>query len=450
MASSGSNIVDNNVAIQDAGLCTTSLSCSVAGGIELSGSSGNAVYSNTLTNNTSPSPGKNSAGIYIDSGSSANIVFSNNATLNYAGIAIAASNSNSVEKNSFYYDTYGIYLSNAPNNMILNNNFGSDQQNQYPNQPTVAFSNIANGTSFSGPVMLSWSSSGQAISLENLIIDGRSQTVSGTSFNLNSAILSDGMHTLTIQVTNTGGLTASSTIVISTTNHEGLLVETLGPGGTPLSGLTVTIKGGSGSLHATTDSSGGALFKDLNLGTYIASTVVNGTSLSLPVNFNGNASVTLYIPILSTTAHAILASGTSVPIKLSGNITAAQLSQVFLSNTNGVYSLSFSVSAINGTTGKVTLTIPKSAVPGGLLPEVSINGSPSSDESYTQNSGNYYVTFAANLGSQTNISIQFSHFVTLNLDLVVVLVIVVALLAAALVLAFRKPKQSSYFAQGQY
>jgi len=448
LSNSGSNTVDSNVAIQDAGLCTNSLSCSVAGGIELSASSGNLVYSNTLTNNTSPA--KNSAGIYIDSGSSGNIVFQNNATLNYAGIAISSSSSNNIAKNSLYSNTYGIYLSNAPDNVILNNIFGRDLQNQYPNQPTVAISNIANGTSFSGPVLISWTTSGQAISLEKLIIDGKSQTVSGTSFNLNSAILSDGMHTLTIEVTNSGGLTATSTVVISTINHEGLLVKALGPAGTPLAGLTVTLKGGTVSLRATTDSSGGALFKNLSSGTYIASTVVNGTSLSLPVNFNGNASVTLYIPILSTTAHAIAASGSSFPIGLSGNITAAQLSNMFLSNTNGLYSLSFGVSGINDTTGRVTLTIPKSVVPGGLIPEVFINGNPATEESYSQNNGNYYVTFTANLGSQTNISIKFLHLVTLNLDLVVLLVVVVALLAAALVLAFRNPKLGSYPAPGQY
>ena len=144
---SSSNIVTGNVAIQDAGECTNSLACSAAAGIELFESSGNVVYSNTLTNNTTPSG--TGAGIYINFGSGDNAVFLNNATLNDVGIAIASSGSNNIAKNILYSDTYGILLSNAPGNTILNNNFGGDVQDQYPNQPTVALTSIKNGTSIS-------------------------------------------------------------------------------------------------------------------------------------------------------------------------------------------------------------------------------------------------------------------------------------------------------------
>ena len=154
--------------------------------------------------------------------------------------------------------------------------------------------------------------------------------MSGSSFALNSAVLADGTHTLTLQVTNTGGLTASSTVVITTSNHQGLLVVAVGPGAIPLAGISVSVKGASGSLNSTTDLNGDAIFKNLNAGTYIASMVVNGTYISMPVNFQGNATVTLYAQNMVTTASAELQSGGSVPIEISGNVSASQLSGLFL------------------------------------------------------------------------------------------------------------------------
>ena len=186
LSGSSSNIVTGNVAIQDASECTSSLSCSAAAGIELFESSVNVVYSNTLTNNTTPSG--TGAGIYLNFGSGDNAVFLNNATLNDVGISITTSSSNTIAKNSLYSNTYGILLSNAPNNTILDNNFGSNEQNQYPNQPTVTLTNIKNGTSISGQVDITWVTSGQAILTENLIIDGKTQFVSGNGFDFNSAV----------------------------------------------------------------------------------------------------------------------------------------------------------------------------------------------------------------------------------------------------------------------
>lgn len=440
-SSASSNTVNNNNATENAGECISSLSCSVAAGIELYKSSGNLVFSNILVNNTTPSGLGD--GLFINSGSTNNFAFLNNATLNYAGIEISSSTGNSVAKNSLYSNNYGIYLASAPNNTFLNNNFGSNQENQYPNQPTVTFTGITNGTSYSGSIILAWAATGQAINLQNLIIDGKSQAVSGSSIELNTASLADGSHVITIQVTNSGGLSASSTVTISTTNHVGLTVTALGPGATPLTGLSVTLIGPSGTLSGVTDVNGNAVFKNLSSGTYLASAVVNGTVISMPVKYSGNSSVTLYAYSLVTTAQAATQSGGSVPVQISGNIIASQVSDLTLANTNGMYDLSFGVSALNGTVGQATIMIPKSSVPVGLLPKVYINGVQAQNQSYRMSAGDYYVTFTALLGSETNISIQFTRLVTLNLDLVIVIVVVVALLAAGLVLAFRRPRWST-------
>lgn len=440
--SATSNSVTENLAQQNAGECMSSLSCTIAAGVEFSQSSENVIYSNTLANNTEPSG--LGAGLLIDSGSASNFVFLNNATLNYAGIQISSSTSNNIAKNSLYANKYGIYLSDSPGNTILTNNFGSNDQNQYPNQPTISFTNIKNGTSIFGSISLTWTTTGQALSQENLIIDGKSQVVTGTSFVLDTTSLADGSHTITVQVTDTGGLSASSTITILTTNHQGLFVVALGPNGTPLNELTVTVTGPSGTMNSITDSDGNAVFKNLTAGTYVVSTVVNGTSISMPVNYEGNATVTLYADSLVTTASAKVSSGGTVSILFSGNILASQVSSLALSNSNGKYALTFDVASLNGTMGQETVTIPKSSIPAGLVPKVYVNGAPAQNQSYKMSGGNYLVTFSAPLGSTTSISIQFTHAMTLNVDLVVAIVVIVALLAAGLVLAFRTPRRSTF------
>jgi parallel beta-helix repeat protein len=439
---SSNNTISNNIAIEDVGACLSVTNCSVAAGIELSSSSDNLVTGNQIRNNTAPSG--QGAGIYLNSGSTGNIVLQNNLTLNFAGISISSSNGNSIAKNIFISDTYGVYLSNSPNNVISINNYHGLKQFTYPDLPLVSFSNVLAGTSYSGQIQLSWSVQGQAISSENLIIDGRSQSVHGSSFTLDSTALSDGTHILTIQVTNSGGFSANSTVEITTRNHEGLLVQAVGPSGVPLSGVNVDVRGPGGLLNGTTDSNGGALFKNLAAGTYLASTTVNGSVVSVPVHFGGNSTVILYVPNLTTTVSATISSGAKVSITLSGNITASNISNVSLENSNGVYSVSFTISGINGTIGETTLTIPKSFAPGGLVPQIIINGNPSKIESFSQNSRNYILTFEAALGSQTSVSVQFEHLVRFNLDLVIVIVVIVAILAGLLVFAFRRPRLSNY------
>jgi parallel beta-helix repeat protein len=439
---SSNNTISGNIAIEDAGACLSLTSCSVAAGIELSSSSDNLVTGNQISNNTAPTG--QGAGIYLNSGSTGNIILQNNLTLNFAGVSISSSNGNSIAKNIFISDTYGVYLSNSPNNVISINNFHGLKQFTYPDRPSVSFSSLSAGASYSGRVELSWSVQGQAISSENLIIDGRPQSVQGTNFTLDSATLSDGTHILTINVTNSGGFSAYSTVEITTRNHEGLLVQAVGPNGVPLSGVNVEIRGPGGLLNGTTDSNGGTLFKDLSAGTYLASTTVNGSVVSVPVHFGGNETVILYVPNLTTIVSATTPSGAKVSLTLNGNITADNISNLSLENSNGVYSVSFTVSGINGTLGETTLTIPKSFAPGGMVPQIIINGNPAKFESFTQNSRNYIVTFATILGSQTSVSIQFEHLVRINLDLVIVLVVIIAILAGLLAFAFRKPRWTTY------
>jgi parallel beta-helix repeat protein len=433
---SQNNTISNNTAIEDALFCSSSIGCTVAAGIELSNSSSNLLTLNQVTNITARAG--SGAGIYIEAGSSNNTVRLNNSTLNFAGISIVDSSYNSIDNNTLVSDTYGIFLSNAPNNALSVNTYHGLEQYLYPNEPSVSFSNIVNGSSYSGKVVISWIATGQAISLQKLIIDGNPQNVTGSSFTLNSSNLSDGNHSLTITVTNSGGLSASASVVISTRNHEVLSVRALGPNGIVLPGITVNLTGSSTILNATTNSVGNALFSGLPAGSYLASALVNGSLVSAQVSFITNETVTLYVPRLITTVVATTSSGSTTSLTLDGNITSSNLSAVVLQNSNGVYNISFGISGITGALGRATLAIPKSAVPGGLVPEILLNGNPASNQSFSQTKDDYYVTFSASASAPGNVSIQFVHLVGFDPRLVVLAVIIVALLAGAIIVAYSR------------
>ena len=439
--SSGGNVISNNAAIEDASGCSVLLHCTAAAGLELYGSSGNVVSDNTLTNNTSSALG---AGIYVNSGSDQNSIILNNATLNYAGILLSGSISNNIAKNYLSSNNYGVYLLSAPANSIINNVYNNVIQSVYPDQPTVSFLGISNETTVAGMLNLSWQVTGQAIAHEDILVDGQAIPVNGTRFALNSATLPDANHTITIKVTNIGGLSATSSVVILTRNHEGLEVQALGPSGILLPGVGITLSGAGLLINSTTGPNGIAIFSGLSTGLYTATAVVNGTFASLPVDFSQNETVSIFFPIIST-SFQIASSESSSPLTLHGNITASNLSKIQLENANGVYSLSFDVSGAIGTTGVATLTIPKSVVPGGMVPSVSVGGVQASTKSYTQDSNNYYVALNIPLTTTTNVSIQFSHAVSINLDLLILAVIIIAVVAAGLSIALRRPSRDYSF-----
>ncbi len=69
--------------------------------------------------------------------------------------------------------------------------------------------------------------------------------------------------------------------------------------------------------------------------------------------------------------------------------------------------LSFTVTGASGTTGYGNITIPKSAVVYGTIPTVSIDGSITSNQGYTQDTTNYYVWYTSTFSTH-QISITFT------------------------------------------
>jgi len=106
--------------------------------------------------------------------------------------------------------------------------------------------------------------------------------------------------------------------------------------------------------------------------------------------------------------------------------------------------VSFTVTGESGTTGFSNITIPKSAIAYGTTPQIYINNKPAQNQSYTQDTNNYYVWYTIHFSTQ-QISIVFTtaspsnHTAQLSLPLEAIYeigaaVAIVAILAGILVL----------------
>jgi hypothetical protein len=118
---------------------------------------------------------------------------------------------------------------------------------------------------------------------------------------------------------------------------------------------------------------------------------------------------------ITETVTATETGGQQVPLGISTNsptlvITGAQISQgttTVSGTTEQTFTVSFSATAQSGSSAATTVTVPKSAVPGGLTPMVSIDGSAAPGQSYNQDANNYYVTFATHFSTHT-VTIEFA------------------------------------------
>jgi parallel beta-helix repeat protein len=107
--SSNNTLTGNNI--------TTSIG-GVGYAISLSNSSNNIIYGDILTNN-------GSGGVTL-SGSSGNNISRNNITNNWLGIAVLSSDSNIISGNDLTNNSQGISLDFSSNNMIFHNNFANN------------------------------------------------------------------------------------------------------------------------------------------------------------------------------------------------------------------------------------------------------------------------------------------------------------------------------------
>jgi hypothetical protein len=97
----------------------------------------------------------------------------------------------------------------------------------------------------------------------------------------------------------------------------------------------------------------------------------------------------------TTTVPATIASGATVDLAISGNITSSQISNSTITpyQSTTTTTVSLIITGPNGTVGFVNMTIPKTAIPYGTSPVVYINGQQAPNQGYTQDANNFYVWY---------------------------------------------------------
>jgi hypothetical protein len=96
-------------------------------------------------------------------------------------------------------------------------------------------------------------------------------------------------------------------------------------------------------------------------------------------------------------------NGENITLTLNGNISAAQISDVFFVNRPDFYNntnLDFTVTGQNNTVGFLNMTIPKSSVLGGTEPGVYVPGVNQLNDSFCQDKENFYVWFTVPFNAQ--------------------------------------------------
>jgi hypothetical protein len=143
-------------------------------------------------------------------------------TLNFndAGVEFNGSQSNVVQGNAIWYNTmYGFYFVNGAQNEYAGNSLLGNGAPEFPTPPSLKVTLPAEASTVNGTVTISWNESGQSLAYTTVTIDGVPNTATGNSFLWNTTSLPDGEHTVVVNVTDTGGFSASQSIYLFTENQ---------------------------------------------------------------------------------------------------------------------------------------------------------------------------------------------------------------------------------------
>jgi hypothetical protein len=147
----------------------------------------------------------------------------------------------------------------------------------------------------------------------------------------------------------------------------------------------------------------------------------------------------------ATTVPATTASGATVDIAISGNVTAQQMSNMTITpyQSNATTTVAFTVTGTSGTVGFGNMTIPKTAIPYGTTPVVYIDGQQAQSQGYSQDADNFYVWYTTHFSTH-QVTIQFvvppPPATSLGLALVVV-INVAAITLIFIVIANKRSKR---------
>jgi hypothetical protein len=149
-------------------------------------------------------------------------------------------------------------------------------------------------------------------------------------------------------------------------------------------------------------------------------------------------------PTTTNTISATKDGSSTVNIAVNGNITASQYANVTITTnqTAQTTTVSFTVTGQTGTTGYGNITLPKSQIPYGTTITVYIDGQPAENQSYTQDSQNYYVYYSTHF-STNNVELRFNgeKATRPELPLLMIAVIIAVIVAAIAIGAIAVSRQ---------
>jgi hypothetical protein len=111
----------------------------------------------------------------------------------------------------------------------------------------------------------------------------------------------------------------------------------------------------------------------------------------------------------ATTVLATTDDGATIDLTIGDNVTSSLMSNVAIASnqSTSTTTLSFTVTGQSGTTGFGNVTIPKNALINGTTPKIYIDNQPAQNQSYTQDTNNYYVWYTTHFSTH-EVSIIFT------------------------------------------
>ncbi|MCW4025018.1 MAG: right-handed parallel beta-helix repeat-containing protein [Candidatus Bathyarchaeota archaeon] len=185
-------------------------------------------------------------------------------------------------------------------------------------------------------------------------------------------------------------------------------------------------------------------------------TFSNGV-LTLQVTLRGNGSTTITVddgnghtgtstlniaPSSIQTIHGTNDNEETVTLTINGNITAAQFSGITLTTnqSNSQITLSFTLQGETGTSGYTNITISKSQIPNGVNPVVNIDGVAAPNQSFTEDSQNYYVYFTVSFSTH-QLDITFTVQPAADFTMWIILVVVAVLIIAGAFVVLKRQRK---------
>ena len=142
-----------------------------------------------------------------------------------------------------------------------------------------------------------------------------------------------------------------------------------------------------------------------HIGYHISSLVVDGSTVTVAStytfsNVQDDHSITASFTTNTLTATVTTTCETYL-VEIGGNVTSEQFSNMTITpyQDTKITSVDFTLTGPNGTEGFCNLTLPKIAIPFGTKPVVYIDGIMPENQSFTEDSDNFYITYTAHFST---------------------------------------------------